>query len=725
MREPTPHRPFVRLALAALAAAALAAPVRAADADKACLDCHGDPRLTVKRDGQVVSLRTDAGEIAASAHGTLGCTDCHDGVDAAVRPHHVKAGPVDCMGCHEKLEKTHAFHADFLTVPFAATPETGCTDCHGTHGTKPASGASSAFAGAKLAASCADCHEKEVEHFQTSAHGIALAAGRSEAPNCLACHLKPVAVGKDKLALKRAQTALCLACHRDESRVLADSSVSRGFIVSYDKSVHETSLAKGNADSATCVDCHGSHETAGGLAAGSRVNLRNIPATCARCHAKEAREYAQSAHGAALRKGFTDAPVCTTCHGEHQILDHKDPNAPVSARNVSQMVCGTCHGSVAMNERYGLATDRFETFADSYHGLATRGGSVVAVNCASCHGAHAIRPSTDPRSPVNAANLAKTCGQCHDRADTRFTSAPVHVTASANGQEPAVYWIATLYVWLIVAVVGGMVLHNGLDFFRKVRRKIGIQKGEIVEEAVPHRLYLRMTVNERLQHGTLVLSFVALVITGFMLQFPEAWWVMHIRHRIGHLFEWRSIIHRVAGVVLVLAGLWHVLYLALTARGRRLFRDLLPVPKDLRDAAGILRYNAGLTPDRPRFGRFSYIEKTEYWAMMWGSLVMGVTGALLWFENTSIHLFTKLGFDVSRTVHLYEAVLATLAIVVWHFYFVIFNPNIYPMNLSWLTGWLSEKEMLEDHPLELERLEAERAKAARKDEPPAAPPGLP
>src|ERR1019366_6359289 len=265
--------------------------------------------------------------------------------------------------------------------------------------------------------------------------------------------------------------------------------------------------------------------------------------------------------------------------------------------------------------------------------------------------------------------------------------------------------------WLIVIVVGGMVLHNGLDLVRKVRRKIAIQRGTIVEEAVPHRLYLRMSAHERLQHGTLVLSFVTLVVTGFMLRYPDAWWVIHIRQRFAHVFELRSIIHRVAGVVLVAAGAWHFLYLGCTARGRRLFIDLLPGPRDLTDAFGILRYNLGLAQSKPKFGRFSYIEKTEYWAMMWGSVVMGITGALLWFENTSIRLFTKLGYDVSRTVHLYEAVLATLAIVVWHFYFVIFNPDVYPMNLSWLTGWLSEKGIREDHPLELERIEAERAQA--------------
>jgi predicted CXXCH cytochrome family protein len=717
------HRILIlRLAGAGLAAAALAPEALAVDADQACLKCHADPHLSIQHGGRGVSLFVDAGELGRSAHASLACVDCHDGVNAGAQPHHGPVAPVDCRGCHEGLAKSHAFHADFAATPFVATAETDCRACHGTHGIMPASGAKSAFSGPKLAAACGQCHAKAAALYLGSAHGAALASGRPEAPTCLTCHMHPVTAGADMLKVKLEQSRLCLSCHRDESHVLAGSSVSRGFIASYDESVHGMSLAKGNAAAANCVDCHGSHDAAGALSPGSRVSLRNIPQTCAKCHPTEAREYALSAHATALRNGSPDAPVCTTCHGEHRILHPADPNSPVSARNLSQQVCGTCHASVKLNERYGLATDRFQTFADSFHGLATRGGAVVAVNCASCHGAHAIRPSSDPLSPVNRANLAQTCGQCHQGAGVRFTSAPVHVTASPQGQEPVVYWIATLYVWLIAAVVGGMVVHNGLDFFRKVRRKIGIQTGAIVEEAVPHRLYLRMTVNERLQHGTLVLSFFALVITGFMLQFPDAWWVIHIRHRISHLFEWRSIIHRVAGVVLIAAGIWHVAYLALTERGRSLFRDLRPRMQDISDAAGVLRYNLGLAPTKPRFGRFSYIEKTEYWAMMWGSVVMGITGMVLWFENTSISLFTKLGYDVSRTVHLYEAVLATLAILVWHFYFVIFNPDVYPMNLSWLTGRLSEKEMREDHPLELERLEAEKKRAGGPPEPPSGKP---
>jgi cytochrome b subunit of formate dehydrogenase len=113
------------------------------------------------------------------------------------------------------------------------------------------------------------------------------------------------------------------------------------------------------------------------------------------------------------------------------------------------------------------------------------------------------------------------------------------------------------------------------------------------------------------------------------------------------------------------------------------------------------------------------VEKAEYWALIWGTMLMGLTGIILWFENTSMGLLTKLGFDISRTVHFYEAILATLAIIVWHFYFVIFNPDVYPMNLAWLTGRVSEREMQEDHPLELEQLKKEGAL------PEATPPGAP
>jgi len=376
---------------------------------------------------------------------------------------------------------------------------------------------------------------------------------------------------------------------------------------------------------------------------------------------------------------------------------------------------------VPLTKKYGLASSAFQTFSDSYHGLAEREGSLTVANCASCHTSHDIKSPLDPTSSVNKTNLVRTCGQCHPGANTRFALGSVHVSLSApDGKDEnahILHLIASLYVILIVVVVGGMLLHNGLDFLKKIRRKLAIQKGIIEEEHVAHRLYLRMTAHERMQHATLVLSFLILVVTGFMLHYPDAWWVVGIRRASYRMFELRGLIHRIAGAVMLAAAAWHIAYLGFTKSGRGLFRDLLPRKRDLTDPFKVLKYNVGLAPDKPRFGRFSYIEKAEYWALVWGTILMGVTGAILWFENVSMERLTKFGFDISHTVHFYEAILATLAIIVWHFYFVIFNPDIYPMNLSWLTGRMSEREMLEEHPAELERLKAAEAKP---EDPPSA-----
>jgi cytochrome b subunit of formate dehydrogenase len=139
-------------------------------------------------------------------------------------------------------------------------------------------------------------------------------------------------------------------------------------------------------------------------------------------------------------------------------------------------------------------------------------------------------------------------------------------------------------------------------------------------------------------------------------------------------------------------------------RGKQLLRDMLPVRNDITELLGMFKYYFGWSSEKPKLGRFSYIEKAEYWALIWGTIVMAITGFILWFDNTFMGLLTKLGWDIARTIHYYEAWLATLAIIVWHFYFVIFNPDSYPLNLAFWKGTLTEEEMADEHPRELEEI---------------------
>jgi cytochrome b subunit of formate dehydrogenase len=704
--------------------------VASAQDNATCLECHLDEELTLWRGDKEVSLFVPEDAVARSVHSAWDCIDCHEGYDPDATPHREAPRQVDCLACHEDFDPaTHQFHPQLAqaTFPFES-PETNCVSCHGSHDIKAVKDEAFAFASKRSVESCGACHEEVRSHFVASAHFLA----DNDTPDCLTCHRVDVVNGdQSPFQLKMAQSQQCMSCHVDRPEAAMWTRLGADFVASWGVSVHGRALEEGNAEAANCVDCHGSHDMKRAMVADSWVNKLHIPDTCQRCHEEAAADYALSAHATALRVGVLEAPVCTDCHGEHLILDHLDPEALVSPRNVSQQLCGECHGSVRLTRRYGISGDRFETFADSYHGLALRGGSVEVVNCASCHGYHQILPSTDPRSSVHPANLAKTCGECHPRANELFAVGKVHVSIAPVGLgtlrqtegSDLVQLVATLYVILIIVVVGAMFLHNVLDFFKKTRLKIhGHRYGMDETVAMPHRLYLRMSVNERLQHGVLVISFVILVITGFMLSYPEAILVQWMRGISSNLFEWRSLLHRIAGVVMLAAGVWHMTYLAFTVRGRELFRDLLPRQRDLADLFGTVRYNLGMARTKPRFERFSYIEKAEYWALLWGSVLMGITGILLWANELTMGLLTKTGFDISRTIHFYEAILATLAIIVWHFYFVIFNPEVYPMNLSWLTGHLSEEEMAAEHPAELDRIKAREnaAQEAPHSSPPAA-----
>ena len=218
--------------------------------------------------------------------------------------------------------------------------------------------------------------------------------------------------------------------------------------------------------------------------------------------------------------------------------------------------------------------------------------------------------------------------------------------------------------------------------------------------------YLRMTKNERIQHFLLLSSFITLVITGFALKYPEAWWVRWSISIIGQsAFEMRGVIHRTAAVIMVAASFYHLGYVIFTPKGRKLIKDFWFYKQDITDLFASLKFLVSDSAPMPKFGRFSYIEKAEYWAVVWGTVVMGATGSFLWFENIFLPVIGMNGMNISTAIHWYEAILASLAILVWHFYFIFLNPDVAPMNKAWITGQLTREQMEHEHPRELEELE--------------------
>lgn len=685
-----------------------------------CLMCHSDNTLTMEKNGKEISLFVKEDVFKSSVHSKLSCVACHKGFDPESMPHAENIQEINCVNCHQKVLTKHSFHPQILkSKGLGKTLDTSCKNCHGIHDVVSPKDPKSKWSSKNLIVTCGNCHKEQSQNYLTSNHAAAFNTGDKSAPNCITCHKSPItkiAFGDNKVEMKKAQEKLCLSCHLDNDEVRQRTTPSAGFIHAYDKSVHGYALnVKNNGEAAGCINCHSAHEIIKGTDSRSTVYRLNIPNTCGKCHSEIKDEYVESIHGKLVMQGNGDAPSCTNCHGEHNILNVKDPNAPVAFQNVSSQVCSPCHESMKLSEKYGLSADRYKTFSQSYHGLALSGGSASVANCGSCHGVHNIKPSSDPTSMVNKNNLVKTCGKCHPGANETFTQGNIHVTLE-KADEPILYWISTTYIILIISILSGMFLHNAIDLFRKSRIRKLKQLGQIREEKHGHSLYLRMTVNERIQHATMAISFMILVITGFMLRYPNTWWVSHIRDLSNHAVEYRSWIHRIAAIIMILVSLYHIYYISFTQRGRELVKDLFPKLKDFTDAIGVAKFNLGLSKDKPKLDRFSYVEKAEYWALVWGTIVMSLTGLLMWIYIDYIGVFSKLDWDIARTIHYYEAWLAFLAIVVWHFYFVIFNPDIYPMSLAWFKGTITEEEMAEEHPLELERIKKKQAEERMKSE---------
>lgn len=222
----------------------------------------------------------------------------------------------------------------------------------------------------------------------------------------------------------------------------------------------------------------------------------------------------------------------------------------------------------------------------------------------------------------------------------------------------------------------------------------------------------RFSLNQRLQHIIVLLSFTALTVTGITQKFYTAGWAEWLILNMGGI-EATRLLHRAFALIFVLAAGYHLLYLGHIIFVRHSRLSMLPNLKDVRDIVVTMRYSFGFTEERPQFGRFDYRQKFEYWGMMFGSIIMIVSGFVLTFPVTFTAIIPGQFVAAAKVFHGNEAMLAALTIVIWHLYDVIFKPGVFPADLSIFTGRISRERMQEEHLLEYnERLAAPPAAAA-------------
>jgi cytochrome b subunit of formate dehydrogenase len=228
---------------------------------------------------------------------------------------------------------------------------------------------------------------------------------------------------------------------------------------------------------------------------------------------------------------------------------------------------------------------------------------------------------------------------------------------------------------VIPLTIMGLTFHNVADWLRKALHPAPARHEEDTEVLTPF---------ERVQHALLFVTFAVLAYSGFALKWPETWWASPFTSLGGELA--RKFVHRWTALVFVLGGLVHLVYMLGTRRGRSLLRGYFPNLADARTAVAMVLHNLGIREGRPVLSRPSYIQKLEYWGLIWGSLVMAATGTVLAFNDLALKWLPGWGPELATTVHWFEAILAASTIVIWHAYWVVLDPDVYPMNWAWLTG---------------------------------------
>jgi cytochrome b subunit of formate dehydrogenase len=687
-----------------------------------CTSCHGaheilphtDPASSIHRDRvaatctrchariEDVHRKVIGGRLwEEEPHKIPACVDCHS-------PHKIRqvfypAGMAnaDCLRCH--ADPSLSVRSDGSGAPLLVDEVayrnsehagTACAQCH----TEVTASRVRACETIRSRVDCSICHAAQVADYEAGIHGQLHARGDPDAPACLDCHSQHATLGKGDPAsptYARNVPALCARCHRvgEKAAVRIQAEVP-DIVGSYVESIHGKGLLEsGLVVTATCASCHTSHRELPPADAASSVNEANVARTCGACHHGIEETFRTSVHSPGNSDGDRPLPTCEDCHSSHTITRTDQPD--FRFRMMDQ--CGRCHEPEAA------------TFFDTFHGKVSRLGSEGAAKCYDCHGTHDILPVENPASRLSRANVVDTCGQCHAGSHRRFAGYLTHATHHDAAKYPYLFWSFWGMTALLVGTLGFAVLHTLAWLVRLWRTR---QQWRAHRAAQDGKLYRRFTRFQRTLHLVMLVSFFTLALTGMSLKFSYMRWAEVLSWLLGG-FETMGILHRLGAVTLGIVFALHVRDLARKRRAAGTgWLAMITHPdsilfnwNDVRELLGSIRWFFGLGP-RPRYGRYTYWEKFDYFAVLWGIVIIGSTGLLLWFPEFFTRVLPGWSVNVATIIHSDEALLAVAFIFTIHFFNTHFRPDKFPMDRGMFTGRVPLEELKYDKPREYEQLVA-------------------
>jgi cytochrome b subunit of formate dehydrogenase len=545
----------------------------------------------------------------------------------------------------------------------------------------------------------------------------------------------------------------CLACHEIAKRGDQDGAGRQGVVTAlFAKSVHKD---------LDCTTCHagytapGPHEVAAPADLAEAALVAKLSAAkgpdgqprtgspraylaCAGCHGDSVESFQKSAHGKWVAAGAKVAgPSCASCHGS----PHEVAAAPKRGTKEFRPYwaglaknCETCHDDPAYAEAAGLPHEVASAYHDSIHGRLVAIGSQRAPLCTDCHG-WSVRPSegagdlrksllpgghatlsgkslaagavrfSDP--PQDSDPRVQTCAQCHQGASANFAGLISHKALQETGHVP--HFIHVFFSWLTTLTLVFFAFHVFVDFLFEVRRRF--QKKHEADPSLVAKTIVRFDLHQRAQHWLMLSGVILLAITGWPLrgagvgevQFADR---IETSRRFLALFggpHGAGLVHRFAAVLIIVSGVYHLVYLTFLAKKRLLPLSMVPTLKDAFDIRDNLLHMLGLKKERPRFDRYNYLEKFDYWAVFWGVVMMVGSGFVFWYPVFFAKFLPTFVLTSAQIIHGEEATLAAIFLFVVHFYNAHLKPSIFPMNWAWLNGQTTLEYMKDEHPAEFER----------------------